>query len=215
MHNSKVFCSFADRYNDIVYMESRNNIKVFISSTVYNFEDVLENVYALLDGYGYDVYLSKKGTIPLDSNLSNVHNCEIGVGDCDVFVGFIRPYYGSGILEDGVSITEKEFNVAFERNLPRFILSDQRVSFTRRLLEWLQMEPTDIPNVRGGKQNKVIDGRCVALYNRAISNDVRPVSSRIGNWVQDYYDWDDIRIHLEAQFKDVERVRKLIDEDDK
>lgn len=196
-------------------MEDRNHIKVFVSSTVYNFEDVLENVYALLDGYGYDVYLSKKGTIPLDSKLSNVANCEIGVEDCNVFVGFIRPYYGSGILEDGVSITEKEFDVAFERNVPRFILSDQRVSFTRRLLEWLQMEPTDIPNVRGGKQNKVIDGRCVALYNRAISNDVRPVSSRIGNWVQDYYDWDDIRIHLEAQFKDVERVRKLIDEDDK
>ena len=149
-------------------MEDRNHIKVFVSSTVYNFEDVLENVYALLDGYGYDVYLSKKGTIPLDSKLSNVANCEIGVEDCNVFVGFIRPYYGSGILEDGISITEKEFNVAFERNVPRFILSDQRVSFTRRLLEWLQMEPTDIPNVRGGKQNKVIDGRCVALYIRAL-----------------------------------------------
>ena len=108
-------------------MENRNHIRVFVSSTVYNFEDVLENVYALLDGYGYDVYLSKKGTIPLDSKLSNVANCEIGVEDCDIFVGFIRPYYGSGVLEDGVSITEREFNRAFERDVPRFILCDQRV----------------------------------------------------------------------------------------
>lgn len=196
-------------------MEDRNHIKVFVSSTVYNFEDILENVYALLDGYGYDVYLSKKGTIPLDSKLSNVANCEMGVEDCDVFVGFIRPYYGSGVLEDGVSITEKEFIKAFELNVPRFILSDQRVSFTRRLLNWLQLKPSDIPNVKGGKHNMVIDGRCVALYNRAILDDVHPVSSRVGNWVQDYYDWDDIRIHLEAQFKDVERIKRLIEADGK
>lgn len=191
-------------------MENRNHIKVFVSSTVYNFEDVLENVYALLDGYGYDVYLSKKGTIPLDSKLSNVANCEIGVEECDIFVGFIRPYYGSGVLEDGESITEKEFNRAFERDVPRFILCDQRVSFTRRLLNWLQMQPSDIPNVRNGKPNTVVDGRCVAMYNRAISDNIRPVSSRVGNWVQDYNSWDDIRVHLEAQFKDLERIKKLI-----
>lgn len=33
----------------------RNHIKVFVSSTVYDFETQLHNVYALLDGCGYDV----------------------------------------------------------------------------------------------------------------------------------------------------------------
>ena len=33
----------------------RNHIKVFVSSTVYDFESQLDMVYSTLDGYGYDV----------------------------------------------------------------------------------------------------------------------------------------------------------------
>jgi len=48
-----------------------------------------------------------------------------GVKDCDVFLGFIRPFYGSGVLEEGgLSITHIEFETAYERNIPRFILAD-------------------------------------------------------------------------------------------
>jgi len=33
----------------------RNHIRVFVASTVYNFEHILKQVYELLDSYGYDV----------------------------------------------------------------------------------------------------------------------------------------------------------------
>ena len=79
--------------------EKRNHIKVFVSSTVYDFESQLDMVYSTLDGYGYDVMMSHKGTVPLDSKLSNVENCLRGVGECDVFLGFIRPLVGTGILK--------------------------------------------------------------------------------------------------------------------
>lgn len=52
----------------------RNHIKVFVSSTVYDFEATLNRVFATLDSYGYDVYMSKEGTIPLDSRKSNLVN---------------------------------------------------------------------------------------------------------------------------------------------
>jgi hypothetical protein len=40
-------------------------------------------VYSTLDGYGYDVMMSHKGTIPLDSKLSNLENCLKGVEGCN------------------------------------------------------------------------------------------------------------------------------------
>ena len=40
----------------------RNHIKVFVSSTVYDFESTLRKVFAQLDSYGYDVYMSKEVT---------------------------------------------------------------------------------------------------------------------------------------------------------
>lgn len=38
--------------------KERNHIKVFVSSTVYDFESQLDMVYSTLDGYGYDVMMS-------------------------------------------------------------------------------------------------------------------------------------------------------------
>jgi len=87
----------------------RNHIKVFVASTVYNFEYQLDKVYELLDNYGYDVLMSHKGTILLDSAESNLTNCLKGVEECDVFIGFIRPDYGSGVLEkDTKSIVHRK-----------------------------------------------------------------------------------------------------------
>jgi len=94
--------------------QERNHIKVFVSSTVYDFESQLDMVYSALDGYGYDVMMSHKGTIPLDSKLSNLENCLKGVENCDVFLGFVRPLTGTGILKpEEKSITAQEFEVAF------------------------------------------------------------------------------------------------------
>jgi hypothetical protein len=114
----------------------RNHIKVFIASTIYNFEYQLQKIYELIDGFGYDVCMSHKGTILLDSTKSNLENCTNGVEECDVFLGFIRPDYGSGVLEKGgKSIIHFEFETAYKRNIPRFILADYRVVFTRALFK--------------------------------------------------------------------------------
>ena len=77
----------------------RNHIRVFVSSSVYEFETELSRVFAQLDGYGYDVCMSKEGTIQLDSRLSNLVNCVNAVEDCQVFLGIIRPLLGTRILE--------------------------------------------------------------------------------------------------------------------
>lgn len=195
----------------------RNGIKVFVASTVYNFQSDLERIYDLLDNLGYDVLMSHKGTIPLDNKKSAAEMCVAGVDECDVFIGLIRPNYGSGVLEkDGKSITHMEFDRAIARDIPRFILADYRVTFTRSLLKdnhiienhtakKIKFENMSFDNC------SVMDTRCIVMYNEAIKDSQRPASKRKGNWVQEYYDFDALRLHLDSQFKYPERVQKLID----
>lgn len=195
----------------------RNHIKVFVASTVFNFQSQLKQIYELLDGFGYDVFMSHKGTILLDSTQSNMDNCINGVEECDVFIGFIRPDYGSGVLDKGApSITHSEFKTAFLRNIPRFVLADYRVAFTRSLfkdaffVEEMTAKRIDFDNI-SLENSKVMDTRCIRMYNEAIKDKERPASKRTGNWVQEYISIEDITLHLESQFRYPERIQKLID----
>lgn len=201
----------------------RNHIKVFVSSTVYDFENQLHQVYALLDGMGYNVYMSKEGTIPLSSRLNTFVNCEKGVEDCDVFVGFVRPLLGSGIYDkQKPSVTEREFDVAFNRGMVRFVLADFKVEFAHQFLNLINQEPDFIPITKKNEDtvdgvrkiverpNKLIHPRCVELYRKAIIFNEKDFEKRIGNWVQPYKDLEDIMRHLEAQFRDVQRIKNLL-----
>lgn len=197
----------------------RNNIKVFVSFTVYDFENTLDDIYTLLDTYGYDVLMSHKGTIPLDSHKSNLENCLEAVSKSDVFVGIIRPLRGSGVLErDGKSITEYEFEEAFKMNIPRFILVDRDVEFARRFLKCMNIPydkiPYEVVKHKGGQdvmvKNEVLHSTSIGMYEMAIRSNLPPVA-RVGNWVQSYHNFDDIRMHLESQFQYVSWIKKLME----
>ena len=197
----------------------RNHIKVFVSYTVYDFETVLRNIFIMLDGFGYDVYMSKEGTIPLNSRLSNLVNCVNGVDECDVFLGIVRPLIGSGVLEKGArSITAQEFDRAIELGMLRFILADYRVEFAHKFLNLMDQNPDDIPlnkeKIKDGKiivkPNNLVHGECVDIYRSAIQNHIHPASARIGNWAQPFKDGEDILRFVEAQFKNVELIKSLI-----
>lgn len=197
-------------------IQERNHIKVFIATTVHNFESDLNRIYELLDNLGYDVYMSHKGSIPLNSKLSNLINCTNGVENCDVFLGFIRPSYGSGVLKKGdKSITHYELETAYKKDIPRFVLADYRVPFTRdlfrnnRIIRNSTSETLDFEDI-SFENNKVMDTRCVVMYNDAIKDKEKPASKRTGNWVQSYIDIKDIILHLESQFKYPDRIKKLI-----
>jgi hypothetical protein len=197
-------------------MSKRNHIKVFVASTVHNFELPLDQIFELLDNYGYDVFMSHKGTLPLDSKDSNLINCLNAVNESDVFLGFIRPDYGSGVLDNkGKSIVHQEFETAYVRDIPRFVLADYRVVFTRLLFrESFYIEDMTAKKINFSEilfaNTKVMDTRCVRMYNEAIKDSEKPESKRTGNWVHEYKGLDDIRLHLDSQFKYPERIRKLV-----
>lgn len=203
----------------------RNHIKVFVSSTVYDFEATLNKIFATLDSYGYDVYMSKEGTIPLDSRKSNLVNCVDAVDECDVFLGIVRPLVSSGILKKGEhSITFQEFERAYQLPIPHFVLADYRVEFAHKFLNVMGQKLSDIPYytekevispdgsvVILRKPNLVVHPECVELYRLAIQNHIRPASNRIGNWAQPFIDENGFLRFVESQFGNVERIKGIID----
>jgi hypothetical protein len=107
---------------------------IMVSSTVYRNEELLEKIYGVLNGFGYRVWMSYRGTIPVDSRRSNFDNCLDAVEKCDLFLGLILPYYGSGKEAGSQSITHRELLRAIELKKPRWLLAHAHVPFARQLL---------------------------------------------------------------------------------
>lgn len=106
-----------------------------VSSTVYGIEELLEKIYATLTAFGYEVWMSHKGTLPVSSTRTTFENCLHGVKQCDLFLSLITPHYGSGVAGKGqMSITHQELIKAIELNKPRWILAHDQVVFARTLL---------------------------------------------------------------------------------
>src|SRR5688500_17203520 len=99
-------------------------LKLMLSSTVYGMEDRLDQIYGLLSGYGYQVWSSHKGSLPVLPGLSAFDTCLAAVDACDIFVGIIRPQYGSGVAAGENSITHRELSRAIKLGKPRFFLAD-------------------------------------------------------------------------------------------
>ena len=80
-----------------------------VGSTVYGFENELYQIVALLQTLGYEVLNSHVGTIKVNPKLSNLENCLNAVDECDLFLGIIRPYYGTGIIGEKNIVRKNNF----------------------------------------------------------------------------------------------------------
>ena len=111
---------------------------LLVSSAVYGFEELLDRLYAILDGLGYEAWMSHKGTVPVNSSLTALDNCRRAVADCDLFLGIILPRYGSGKEKPGEeSITHEELRYAIHLKKPRWILAHDHVVFAHGLLYYV------------------------------------------------------------------------------
>jgi hypothetical protein len=184
---------------------------ILVSSSVYGIEDLLDQTYAVLKGFGYEVWMSHAGTMPVDPNKSNFQNCLDAVGNCQLFLGLITTWYGSGKSGSEASITHRELLRAIELDKLRWFLAHEHVAFARQLLKQFRFKEDGSPN--DGfvfKPTRVLDDlRVIDMYEAAIRHDVRP-SERTGNWVQSYFRHQDALEYVSAQFGDMARIRELI-----
>jgi hypothetical protein len=180
-------------------------VKIMVGSTVYGFEDNLSQIVAILKTMGYDVINSSHGTVKVNPTLSNLDNCLKAVEECDLFLGIIRPYYGTGNIGE-TNITFEEFKKAIELKKPYWFLVHRDVTFARQLLQKIELKSGEEIIF---KKSPIFDKRCIEVYNYVIQNHVE-VTLRNGNWAQEFYRLDEALTYVNAQFSDKEFINQVM-----
>ncbi|MBE0471379.1 MAG: DUF4062 domain-containing protein [Methyloprofundus sp.] len=186
-------------------------LTVMVSSTVYGVEELLDRVYTLLTSFGYEVWMSHKGTVPVSSTLTAFDACLNAVERCDLFLGIITTEYGSGVSAGNLSITHQEMKKAIELNKPRWFLAHDHVVFARRLLKDLGYPDAQARQRLALKKRaaSVSDLRVIELYEDATLESL-PLSDRAGNWVQKFDRDDDASLFVLSQFSRYQDVEQLL-----
>ncbi|MFA7229905.1 MAG: DUF4062 domain-containing protein [Victivallaceae bacterium] len=189
---------------------------IMVSSTIYGIEELLERIYTLLTGFGYEVWMSHKGAMPVYSTNSAFDNCLKAVEQCDLFLGLITTSYGSGqnpADRKGLSITHQEIIKAIELNKPRWILAHDHVVFARSLLTSLGYKGKAGRKKLILAENKVFnDLRILDLYEDATIDHRKVLAERKGNWVQKFRSPENSAIFITAQFSRYHEVEAFIRE---
>lgn len=186
---------------------------ILVSSTVYGIEELLDRIYTLLTAFGYEVWMSHKGTLPVRSDRTAFENCLAAVDECDLFLGIITPSYGSGKDDTGLSITHQELQKAIALPKPRWLLAHNDVVFARRLLRDMGKDTQEKRHKLKLKKGatSITDLRVIDMYEEAIRH-YEPLSERNGNWVQPYsVDEDALRFAV-SQFSRFQEVEEFIKE---
>jgi hypothetical protein len=193
--------------------KKQKRLIVMVSSTVYGIEELLDRVYAILTNFGYEVWMSHKGTVPVLPNKTAFENCLDAVEHCDLFLGIITTHYGSGKEDKGtLSITHRELIKAIQQNKPRWILAHDHVVFARSFLKYLGHGNAKKRAALNLKNNEIIDDlRVIDMYEAAIRHEIR-VKDRQGNWVQKFVTDDDAQLFASAQCYRYQEVERFLEE---
>jgi len=197
-------------------------LKLMVSSTVYDIRYLLDQIEASLRTFGYNPWISAKGTVPVDPNLSNFDNCLAAVRDCDAFFAIITPAYGTGKeAKDGPSITHREIEEAVKLDKVRWFVCHENVMTARSFLGDLSYDGNSLRGPKGRerlmlKQDPAVlkDLKTIDMLEAATRDDVRDISKRTGNWVQPYVNDKQVLDYIATQFGDPDRVRQMIKDRD-
>ena len=189
-------------------------LRILVASAVYGVEHLLDQVFSTLEGYGYEVWMSHKGTIPTDPRLSNFENCLLAVDASDLFLGIITGRYGSGQDARRPSILHQEVRRAIEKNKLRWFLAHHNVTVARQLLKQFRFRSDGMKRRCRFEPTAVLeDLRILDMYDEAILQDV-PLSRRRAHWAQPFFTDEDALRFLKSTFSDIARARKIVAEEE-
>jgi hypothetical protein len=185
--------------------KKKTKVKIMVGSTVYGFEDQLSQIVAQLNTLGYEVLNSHYGSIKVNPKLSNLENCVKAVEECDLFLGIIRPFYGTGNIGEK-NITFEEIKRAIELKKPYWFLVHRDVVFARQLFKKMKLKSGDEIII---EDKRMFDKRSIDVYEYVIQNHV-PVTLRNGNWAQEFYRLDEMMIYITTQFSDKNFINEVL-----
>lgn len=186
--------------------------RVFVSSTVYGLEELLQRIYSLLLTLGYEPWISHKGTLYSPSSHDTTENCRIAVNECDLFLGIITQDYGSGVERGEMSITHREMRDAIREDKPRWFLVHEHVTFMRNYLESMGFVGPGgvdefqslIGHDRASRGAEVFNLETVRLYDEIYKDfggkHPIPYAERRGKWIQKMSAEEDALLYVGTQF---------------
>jgi hypothetical protein len=186
----------------------KTKVKVMVGSTVYGFEDQLSQIVAQLNTLGYDVLNSSYGSIKVNPHLSNLDNSLNAVQECDLFLGIIRPFYGTGNIGEK-NITFEEMKKAIAIKKPYWFLVHRDVVFARSLFNKMKLKSGDEIIIT---DNRFFDKRSIEIYEYVIKNHVKDLAMRNGNWAQEFYRLDEMMVYITTQFSDMEFIDQVLNQ---
>ena len=195
-------------------MAEERKLIIFVSSSIYGNEYLLDKIYSTLNGYGYEVWASDPGTFPHNSNLSNTQNCLLAVQNCDLFLGLITPFYGSSGNDRNIpSITHLELRKAIEINKLRWILAHEHVPFARSFLNNLGVSGPDKRRELSLKKTSLFeDLRIIDMYEESTFD---PENLEHRKWVHKFRKPDEALNYIDSQLSDYDKIKKLVIEKSK
>jgi hypothetical protein len=185
--------------------KKKNEVKIMVGSTVYGFEDQLSQIVAQFNTLGYKVLNSHHGSIKVNPNLSNLDNCLKAFEECDLFLGIIRPYCGTGNIGEK-NISFEEIKEAIRLKKPYWFLIHRDVVYTRLLLKKMKLKSGDEVLFT---DNRLFDKRSIEMYEHVIKNHI-DVTLRNGNWAQEFYRLDEMMVYINAQFTDKDFINEVM-----
>lgn len=193
--------------------DANAKLSVMVSSSVHGKEPMLDQIYATLEAFGYKVWMSYKGTVPVIPGVSAFDSCLVAVERCDLFFGLITQNYGSGMTAGELAITHRELLRAIELEKPRFMLAHENVVVARRLLMDLGYKTADDRAALELRKGAVVvdDLRLIDMYEAATLESV-PLEERRDNWVQPYKTPPDVLLYVEEQFGRYEDNERFVAE---
>lgn len=192
-------------------MTPDGKIEIMVASSIYGYEDQINQVCGLLEQMGYHPINSHYKTMPTDPSISNLENCLEAVRNCDAFFGIIRPFYGSGVIGN-TSITHEEMKRAIELKKPRWFVAHRDIRVARILLKQYRFFEDGTPNTSFAyKSTKLMDDiRLIDMYEDTIQNSI-PLEERVGHWTDEFFNFNDIKKVIETQFTNQARIFDIIE----
>jgi Domain of unknown function (DUF4062) len=112
--------------------------RIFVSSTYYDLKHIRSSLDNFIESLGYDSVLSEKGDIAYSPDIPLDESCYREASGADIFVLIIGGRYGSSASNEEKkpsrtffdrydSITKKEYDAAWSKDIPIYILIEQNV----------------------------------------------------------------------------------------
>lgn len=201
--------------------------KIFVSSTIIDFEDLRGSLKYYLEELEFEVQMSEYPNFKIDTDKSNFEICLQNLKSCQYFILLIGYRRGGWYEEDKVSITHKEYLAAkslIEDGHPLRIITFVRKSLwllkkdREALINHISKKSEELSEIVSNTGSSVIDDpQYIFKFISQVSKGIKfsENSSPVDSWIFDFDNFKDIIIALRHTFNIAEnlqtkRIKKLL-----